>query len=216
MKLSTKVLLSVFTAALVLSLSISSASANDLSVSEDEIEIVWPELEFAPNLGGPVSCPVSLLGTFHKRTITKEERLIGVIDSAIIGDGDSPEGTTDDDCQGGAATVLTADLPWHVTFEAWGGTLPEIAEIDLLLVGAAFQIDNGSGIVCLAQTDEADPAGGIAAIDPSTGQVDTVTADNTFIIDAMDVGFCAFASGSFEGAGGVENRNGGLLFIDLI
>jgi len=205
MKPSLKLLYTALAATLLLSLAVGGASANRLSLSENQFDIRWGALEFVPSSGSTVRCPVTLLGTFHSQTIRKViNNLIGAVDHAVVANAL---------CVGGRATVLTATLPWHVRYNGFTGTLPNITGVGLTLVGASFRIDNGT-LSCLARTDTTDPAGGIANV--SGGQVRTLTADSSRTIDLENEGFCAFGSGRFAGTGDVENRRGGLLFISLI
>lgn len=206
--------LTVLAASALLALVASGSMAQRLSVSEREFDIRWRLLTFTPTSGGPVACPVTLLGTFHSRTIRKvANTLIGVIDHASIGDNGGREDPT---CAGGGATALLETLPWHVTYESFNGTLPNITAVNLRLIRASFQISNEVG-TCLAITDTTDYARGIANVTSPGGQIRTLTADPLRSIDAN--GFiCDFGgvSGRFSGTGDVENRHGGLLFIRLI
>lgn len=160
-----KLLLAGLTAAFILSAAVGTASANRLSVDEQGFRIVWTSLEFtAPELGVRILCPVTLEGSFHSRTIVKTlHSLIGHVTRAII-NGASPP------CTGGTATVLTENLPWHVTYEGFGGTLPIITSVRVLLIGARFRIDP-SGILpsCLATTTTTEPISGTIRIGREAG-----------------------------------------------
>jgi hypothetical protein len=205
MRTRSKLVLTALTAVLALAITVGSASANQLSVSEDEADITWDGLSF--NAGGIViTCPVTLLGTFDDRIIDKEKQREGEIDHAVVGD----------PCSGGDATVLEETLPWDVTYLGFTGTLPNITNIELLLIGASFEITDGIFATCLARTTAENPAVGVAEVD-SNGQVTTVTADPDPQIPLTGGGLCDdIGEGGFEGTGDVEDRNGGLLFVDLI
>src|SRR4029077_3157461 len=75
-----------------------------------------------------VRCPVTLEGSLHSRTIPKIVRvlLIGAVSTVRI---------KNESCTGGTASVLR--LPWHMTYEGFRGTLPNITSVLLLL--ARFQ-----------------------------------------------------------------------------
>jgi hypothetical protein len=210
MRLS-KILLAALAAATVLALAVGSASANRLSVSESEFDIRWTTLTFSDNFfGATVRCPVTLLGRFHSRTITKTAGLlIGYIDHARLG----ARGGSTETCTGGEATILTATLPWHVRYRSFTGTLPRITTVTLDLVGAAFRV-NLAGTACLVRTDATEPAGGVISLNEA-GQATRLNPANSIASD--DAG-CAFfgVRGSFAGEGVVENRRGGLVFLRLI
>jgi hypothetical protein len=205
MRNRSKLLLAGLTAALMLATAVSTASAGRLEISEREFRAIWSSLTFDPDVGGSVICPVTLGGSFHSRTIRKTiNALIGAITSAAVGA-----------CGAGtSATVLTATLPWHLTYNGFEGRLPTITGIRLLLIGAAFQVQ--SDATCLARTDVAEPAGGTVAI--SGGQATTIRADENFQIDLDTPGFICDLAGdaSFSGTGNVRTPSNGLLFIRLI
>src|SRR4029077_9579140 len=71
-----------------------------------------------------VRCPVTLEGSLHSRTIPKIVRvlLIGAVSRVLI---------KNESCTGGTASILR--LPWHITYEGFVGTLPNIAAVLLLL-----------------------------------------------------------------------------------
>lgn len=151
-----KLLLAGLTAAFILASAVGTASANRLSVDERNFRVTWTMLEFVAEGHETVLCAVTLEGSFHSNTIAKVEgSLIGHITRAI-------KGAT---CTGGAATILTATLPWHVTYESFGGILPNITEIDLLLVGASFRVHpNGDFAACLARTTVTDNVSGTVTL----------------------------------------------------
>ena len=214
MHIRTRVVLSALSAALMLAFAVASSSATELAVSEDQFDVRWSALEFVPSAGSVVRCPVTLLGSFHTRTIDKAEgALIGHIDHAVVRGGSGAG-----ECTGGLATALRNTLPWHVTYESFGGDLPDIETVRLLLIGARFEIQNSLGINCLATTTTENPAAGEVAVSES-GQATTLSADADNSIPAPGAdGLCALfgVEGRFAGTGAVEDRRGGLLFIELV
>ena len=212
--MQTRAILSALVAAVVLALAVGSASANELAYSEDQYDIRWAALEFTPTAGSIMRCPLTLLGSFHTRTIDKAEgALIGDIDHAVLRGGSGAG-----ECTGGTATILNASLPWHVTYESFTGELPDIDSYRIILVGASFEIINSLGINCLARTTLANPAAGEVTVSES-GQVTTLTGDPDVSIPVTGGdSLCAFVGveASFSGSGSFEDRRGGLLFIDLV
>lgn len=180
-------------ATLLLALAVGAASANRLSVSNQQFRITWTRLTFSEGGGGfAIECPVTLEGSFHSATIRKvAHALVGHITRASV---------ISRSCTGGGATVLNGTLPWHVTYEAFIGTLPNIGSVRLLLINASFQI----GIppfTCLARTTNESPAAGTVTREAG-GNITTLAADSSFAIPTTGA-FCPFASGRFAGTGNV-------------
>jgi len=198
---------------LALSLAIGTASANNLSVDDQDYDVRFRELNFLTPLG-PVTCPVTLLGSFHTQTIRKSfKSLIGHIDHARVEDATCANAPTD------GATIQQASLPWHVQYDSFVGRLPAIERITLLLVGAGFIIDKGS-TECLARTSATEPAKGEIVRNTTTGQATTLVADPDPTIDTVDTTgtLCDLGNvvGRFEGAGVIEDLAGNLVFVRLI
>ena len=201
-----RLLLAGLASATLLSTAVSTAAANRLSVSETEFEVKWEALVFAEAFTN-ITCPVTMLGRFHSRTIVKVTRiLVGMINHAVVGR-----------CEfDGRATVLQETLPWHITYDGFIGTLPAITHIRLHMVGASFRV--GDGIFCLARTDFAEPAVGTAVTRTATGQISTLNANPEAEIEVDErVGLCALAEDvSLSGNGRVTTLSGSLIFIRLI
>lgn len=135
-----KLLLSVAGATVLLGALVSTASAARLASSSQTLRATFAAVRFAGGFG-TTECALTLEGSLHSRTITKTEgSLIGLITRAPLGA-----------CSRGSATVLTASLPWHVTYTSFGGTLPSINAINTNVTGAQFQIrEPVFGVTCLA------------------------------------------------------------------
>jgi hypothetical protein len=194
MRKRSKVLFTGLTAALLLALAVGTASANRLSVSAQDWEARFVSLEFIAG-GSTIRCPVTLQGSFHSRTIVKTAHaLIGHVSRASV-IGSAGTGA----CTGGTATVLTATLPWHVTYEFFTGTLPNITGIGLLLIGASFQVQPRESLTCLARTTTTDPALGTVGV--SGGRATELTADPSAEIPLTGSGgLCVFGGeGHFGG-----------------
>jgi hypothetical protein len=137
-------------AAVMLACVVSSASARSLSISNQNIRVTWRSLEFDGTVV-VIRCPVTLEGSFHSRTIAKVERsLIGAITRANVAQDACANGRLiafngTEPYNGGTAPQT---LPWHLTYESFGGTLPNISSIDILLSRFRFGFSANS---CVAQ-----------------------------------------------------------------
>ncbi len=199
MRIHTKVLLSGLAAALLLSVAIGSASARRIEVSERNFYVIWTPLQFGEPVlfVQPVRCPVTLLGSFHSRTISKVcGQLVGYVNHASVGLPSS--------CAGGEATILTATLPWHIRYASFAGTLPRITRVRLQLINAAFRVHvSGVNANCLYVTSEAEPALGDVNVNETTGVVNNLEALNTARIRLHEGSEICPANGEFRNAGRV-------------
>jgi len=206
MRLHARYLLAAISAAVALGALVGSASANNLSLSNQRFRTTWSALEFiASSTSTTVRCAVTLEGSFHSATIRKVERaLIGHVTAAMVR---RP-------CTGGTAwahngrevnevlgnTVLPQTLPWHVTWEGFTGTLPNISSVRILLSEAAFTIRAGLfGIntLCVYRTGASGNATGTIAL--AAGVAQSISAGGE--ISSSSGGFCP--RGSFAGVGRV-------------
>jgi len=155
MRTTAKLLGTAAAATLLLALIVAGAPARRVAFSETRWTAIWETLEpfvisEAGELAGPISCPLTLSGTFHSRTLSKVSgSLIGFVDRASVGT---------NSCVGGRATVLALTLPWHVRYDSFEGTLPMITAVQIQLVGVAIQIEGFVGRTCLYLTSAASPA----------------------------------------------------------
>ena len=184
-------MLASLSAALLMALAAGSASANTLSYSEQNFRIVWASLTFSGSGGGfPITCPVTLEGSFHERTFAKTEgALVAHITSASVGE-----------CDEGSATILEESLPWHVRYVSFTGSLPSITTVRHYLVGAEFAVEPTFDVVCLASSTAEEPAAGDAAREAG-GNIVSLSADSELPIPVSGLG-CP-ESGIFTGTGEV-------------
>ncbi|MFL5818093.1 MAG: hypothetical protein ACJ76L_10895 [Conexibacter sp.] len=128
-----KVWLALLGATVALGALVGTASARNLSISNESIRATWTGMEFSnPSAGVLVRCPVTLEGSLHSRTIAKTVgSLMGYITRAIAAEGS---------CTGGSATVRRETLPWHVTYQGFTGTLPNILTIRTAVVRPGFDV----------------------------------------------------------------------------
>ena len=146
MKLS-KLLIAGVGATALLAASVSSASAGRLSFSATSASATWTTMTFSGGIG-TVQCEVILNGTLHSRTMNKIRlSLMGYITAGNV-----------TRCARGGATILRETLPWHVRYESFGGTLPNISGVRTLVVGLPFRIREPTfGIECLARSTPEEP-----------------------------------------------------------
>jgi hypothetical protein len=193
----------VLAAALLLALSAAS-SASRLSYSSKEFRIMWASLTFSAEEGGvSITCPVTLEGSFLERTATKvRDQLAARITSSNVGT-----------CTEGTATILTETQPWDVTYQSFTGTLPNITGVRYALLNAAFQVEPGLGIVCLARTSREWPAAGEARREAS-GRITSLTTDSSLPIPTTGNAECP-RFGIFFGSGEVFVRGSSTTRVTL-
>jgi hypothetical protein len=206
------------TAALMLALAVGAASARNISVSNQNIRVVWSPLTFNGEGLLETRCNVTLEGSFHYRTIIKRERaLIGLITRAGLtrpcprGIAWIYNGTERNERLGN--TTLPTSLPWHITYEGFTGTLPNITGIRILLDRARFLLE--AGFLCnytTGPTNGGNAAG--TALVGADGAITGLRTDETRRISSPDP-FCP--EGRFIGTGrvtllGTENT----VFVRLI
>lgn len=132
-----------------LSTAIAPASANRLSFSASWSTRgwrgTWARVEFATETT-TISCPVTLEGSFHNSTFAKTRSLlVGYVTDARVGQ-----------CPNWVSAVLSANLPWHVQYEAFTGALPNISSVKLDIIGFEISLTQLS-TTCLMRSTEANP-----------------------------------------------------------
>lgn len=174
-----KTLATLVAATVILGAMVGTASARRLASSSGTIRAAWTELIFSGS-GATITCPVTLEGSLHERTIDKTpEALIGYITRVIVGEGV---------CRGGGARALTETLPWHVRYGSFEGRLPDIEAITARIINANFQIRatiGGIPVSCLYTTSGTSPATGRFSRNTATRAITGVAAagsirSNTF------------------------------------
>lgn len=119
-----------------------------------------------------VRCNLTLNGSFTATTYSKTAGLtVGRVTETSL------EG-----CTGGTSRVLTATLPWSITYTSFTGTLPRILEIQVSLTGVGLQVEPGLGVVCLLSTEARAPARGIGVTRAEVEgalEIPTIRADET-------------------------------------
>jgi hypothetical protein len=164
-----KTLLAIAGATILLGALVGSASARNFSVSNQNLRATFRGVEFGGGFG-TTRCDITIEGSFHSRTTPKVLRaLTGYITRAAF---QKP-------CAVGDASILTATLPWHVTYAGFSGTLPNITAVSANAVGAAFgAMEPAFGFVCLSRSTAESPAT-ITFNREAGGALTTATAGGT-------------------------------------
>jgi len=143
-----KTLLAVVGAAVVLSALVGSASAGRLSLSSGTWRVTFASLtlRYLEEINA-ATCAITLEGSFHARSIVKRANtLFGYVTRAATGS-----------CSLGSATLLTETLPWHVRYQSFAGTLPNITSMGIDIVGLAIRTRGINGTICLTITMTTEP-----------------------------------------------------------
>jgi hypothetical protein len=158
MRTRSKLALAGLTAAMVMSLTMSIASARRISLSNQRFVGIWPSLNLS-GAGLNVNCPVTLEGSFHSQTLSKVSgALIGYVSSAK---------TNALGCTGGVDRILTESLPWHLQYNSFTGALPSISGLRMALIGARLR-NEVEGFTCLFGTTQRFPGFAIVGVGEGT------------------------------------------------
>jgi hypothetical protein len=189
-------------AVLALGLFAHGASARQLSLSSSSFRATWEHLEFRNNIeAGAVICDATLEGTFHSRVLVKTfVTLIGYVTRAIV-----------NACGGGSAVALPETLPWHLYYDSFNGTLPNITDVAIGVVGASFKITNGT-MECLERTSVGEPVR--LAAEVLRGRIGSFTPNEPDLI-RLTGGFCGIARGFLRGTSRTVTVLGGTTIITV-
>ncbi len=148
-----RMLVTMAAAALLLTAATTAVSARSWSISETGFRITWNSIEFGTSTA-TIRCRVTLEGTFHSRTIAKVARsLIGYINSALFAHPcTGGEAWMDNGREAEPLGTAPNRLPFHLTYESFGGTLPRITELKLLFRNVSWVFQTSFlGIACRAR-----------------------------------------------------------------
>jgi hypothetical protein len=185
------------------------ASANDLSISDRDIYIIFDEASERLTLGGALEteCKLTLLGHLDGQTIPKVANPIGDVDHADVAE-----------CEPYDVTILDLTLPWDMTYQSFRNNLPLIGSVRLVITGSALLGDFGPLANCLAQTDSENPAAGEVIIGAGSS-ITGFDLDQDNLIPLDDAGssiLCDANSGFLNGTGRVDNGAGADIEVTLI
>jgi hypothetical protein len=143
MRTTTRLALAALTAAVALAAAVGAAGARRFELSNQAIRAVWATLELS-DLEGHTTvsrCPITLEGSFHAKTLNKVcGQLVGYITEALTrkaGCGAEARSLWWDE-----GTLVT--LPWHIRYNSFTGTLPNITTIKFQIIGAGIKFQNTS------------------------------------------------------------------------
>lgn len=139
MRIHTRVLMAGLAVTMLMAFAVTAASAGRLSSSNQLIRSTYRRLTFAVSGLPSDTCQVTLEGSLHTRTITKSAgTLLGLITRVTTAACSLP------------TTIL--NLPWHVRYNSFSGTLPNITLLTVTVSRASF----GAGIFtigCLGEPE---------------------------------------------------------------
>jgi hypothetical protein len=201
MRLYARLALTALVATAAFATLVATASAARFEPSNQLVRVAWSSLEF--EAGFNIRCGVTLEGSFHSRTIAKVVgSLIGLITRAAVRHPcTNGEAWAFNGSERLGATTLATSLPWHITYEGFTGTLPNIATLRILLSNARFRVqDPIFRLLCVYTTGAGRNATGTATVS-AAGVVDRLVASSGAI--ASDTAGCPagrFTSGAADGA----------------
>jgi hypothetical protein len=200
--------LTSLTAAFLLLTATTTATASNLSTSNQNIRTTWTSLEFeAP--GVTIRCQITLEGSFHTRTIAKVVgSLVGAITKAVVNQGacTNGSGATFNGVERYNGTTSPNTLPWHLTYNSFTGTLPNIQTVRVAVSRFRFGITTPG--LCTAQLGNSTDTLVFAAVLGAGGAITELTTvagsstATTIRRDSDPFGVCP-ATGKFAGTGGV-------------
>jgi hypothetical protein len=150
------------------------SSANRLAFSSNTWRAAWSMAGEPPP--GFISCPFTLEGSFHSRTLSKvAEALIGYVTRATV---------AEVSCRGGKMRFLPERLPWHVRYASFTGTLPNITSITARIIGLSVlgEWNEIPGTQCLYVSTATRPARFILGRSTTTGVITEFRMDETAVI----------------------------------
>ena len=211
--LRSKLILAALSATMLLAVVVSGAAARNLRLSEGNFELIWDNA-----LGGPKTKLKFISSRFA--TIQCKATLLGSLPSTISKNTGTNQGTINhaelSECEGGAVTIRTETLPWHLRYRSFEGSLPRIRSVNIGLLRAGFRIREPGGLECEFQTEVNHPGVfivGNSAEAPEiglerSGEPESITLEkrNTIPFNSFEF-LCDFSTGSVELGGIGLNRN---------
>jgi len=138
MRTHSKLWLTAIMAAALFATAVGTASARNLSTSNSNIRADFRPLVFF-NGEARLSCNVTIEGSFHYRTIVKSRlALVGYITRVTVDEANCRGGGL---LAGARGRANRETLPWHISYEGFGGRLPLFDNV-ILLFHTDFTIFN--------------------------------------------------------------------------
>jgi hypothetical protein len=213
----TQWLMATTAAALLLAAIAANTSARTLSNSNIFWRAEWSSLEFVG--GGTIRCRLTLEGSFHSRTIAKVARaLIGAVSRVIFGHPcTGGEEWADNGTEAEPLGTAPNRLPWHLTYESFTGTLPNINTINFLLSRVSWVLRTTVlGLTCqgrYGRTEDnitfiasREAGGGITSLEPSA------TLNRSSLVEQLGPNNVCPSTGAFRNRSGPVTEVGGAIF----
>jgi len=201
---TTQWLTAITTAILLLTAIATTASARNLSTSEQSFRSTFSSLEFEASVR--LRCRVTLEGSFHTRTIAKtREALVGAITRAIVAHPcTNGEVWMDNGTEAQPLGTAPQRLPYHLTYASFTGALPSISAIGVVLQRASFVVQSTFlGLSCRGRygntTDRIainlarDAGGGLTELRP-VGRVTLVEQLGNAAVCPSELNFAGFGT----------------------
>jgi hypothetical protein len=183
----------VFISAIALAWGATTVSARNFSVTSQQLRATWSAMTFESGID-TVTCPVTLEGSLHARTIAKvASTLLGYIHRAAL---NAAACTGGGDGRGEGSTLLTETLPWHWSYQSFSGTLPNITSLTRHIINYSFA-RRVLGVLCRYRTSVAEPL--VATLNIGAGGV----LMSVTIIGTIRSSTAGCPSHRFGGAGGI-------------
>jgi hypothetical protein len=184
MRARSKLTIALLTTLALLAVGVGAADARRLELSERRIRVVWEAVERAIfiNMNIGVTCQFTLEGSFHSRTLAKVSgQLVGYITKAYrhacLPEGEQGEVFILNGQEVLPDLMLAGDsLPWHIRYDSFSGTLPNIAGIRLQIINFSFLLYR-FGVGCLYSSTGERPLFVIAEL--TAGRITSLSFDGT-------------------------------------
>jgi len=211
--------LSLFVAFVAMALLVpaGAAVARSLSLTESEYQIQWIDnagrLEFRSNFGlPPVTCRFTMAGRYIARTLSKVAgAVIGRVESASV----ETSGASSGRCRNGEATILSATLPWDITYKSFFGTLPRIRDVVVHIPSFSVRVSWEGNLICLYRSEASEPFIGFIAVDPTLGWAGPYDPEGE-IASGDPICSALGTRLNIGGPGGYESRHAVVVTVSLI
>ncbi len=190
-----KFVVAALTATALLALIAGSASArNGLSASPSSSTLIIRNLELRGGFG-TVRCNITQTVTLHASVAKSRGALAGQANVAVSTNG----------CAAGNAGILVSGRrvtgltgPYHVQYQSFAGTLPNISSVTLAVTGVSFWITEPTFSVTCLTAEPQNIAGTTTGGNPATGM--SVAAAGIRLEGGIG---CGFIEGSMSGSGSI-------------